>query len=284
VLFVVIPLVLFGVVSWATVVYMRSNNQTNKNESDDPSAKNPVDVSSDASNLVATGNQADTQPPVESSPTTPADSGQSLPSETMPDLNRPIDDDGFVSLFDGKTLDGWQGDPRLWKVIDGAIVGESSAGAGYLVSRRQYKNFVLKLKFKLHRGNSGINFRSQPNPQRPNGMIGSQAEICHVRGLRLLKGKDLVTGAIYGEGNRRGVIADMPESLKPRILASTRKVDWSDYVITALGDRIVIRVNGYTTIDFRDAKGEKEGHFGFQLHSGGTKISFKDLFIKELPE
>ena len=76
----------------------------------------------------------------------------------------------------------------------------------------------------------------------------------------------------------------MLESLKPRILESTRKVDWSDYVITALGDRIAIEVNGYTTIDFRDAKGEKEGYFGLQLHSKGTKISFKDIFIKELPE
>ena len=198
--------------------------------------------------------------------------------------NVPPDD--FTSLFNGKTLDGWRGDPQFWKVIDGAIVGESPAGfGGYLVSRLQYKNFVLKLKFKLHRGNSGINFRSQRHPQQPNGMIGSQAEICHVRGLPVLKGKDLVTGAIYGERNGRGVIADMPESLKPTILASTRKVDWSDYVITALGDRIAIEVNGYTTIDFRDAKGEKEGHFGLQLHhSGGTKISFKDIFIKELPE
>jgi hypothetical protein len=188
-------------------------------------------------------------------------------------------------LFNGKTLDGWRGDPQFWKVIDGAIVGESPAGfGGYLVSRLQYKNFVLKLKFKLHHGNSGINFRSQPNPQRPNGMIGSQAEICHIRGLPLLKGKDLVTGAIAAEGNGRGVIADMSESLKPSILASTRKVDWSDYVITALGDRIAIEVNGYTTIDFRDAKGEKEGHFGLQLHGTGTKISFKDIFIKALPE
>ena len=115
-------------------------------------------------------------------------------------------------------------------------------------------------------------------------MIGSQAEICHIRGLPLLKGKDLVTGAIAAEGNGRGVIADMSESLKPSILASTRKVDWSDYVITALGDRIAIEVNGYTTIDFRDAKGEKEGHFGLQLHGKGTKISFKDIFIKALPE
>jgi hypothetical protein len=196
-----------------------------------------------------------------------------------------VDNDGFVSLFDGKTLKGWDGNER-WKVIGGAIVGECPAGAGgFLVSKKRYKNFVFKLKFKLHYGNSGIFFR---NYRRSNGsIVAFQAEIGYIPRLPLNKGKDFITGAVNAEIGAKypdSFAADMPEALKPKILASTRKADWSDYVITAQGDRIAIEVNGYTTVDFRNAKVEKEGLIRLQLHGGGTKISFKDIFIKELPE
>ena len=190
-------------------------------------------------------------------------------------------DAGFVSLFDGKTLKGWKGNSSYWKVVNGAIIGRNPAKSKgqYLVSEKQYRNFILKLKFKLHHGNSGINIRSH---QQSNGNLGgSQAEICHIQGLPVMKGKDLVTGALFGTG---GLIADMEESVKSKILSSTQKNEWNEYIIMAQGDQITLEVNGITTVDTRVPKGAVGGVIGFQLHRSGTKISFKDIFIKELPD
>jgi len=195
------------------------------------------------------------------------------------------DNGGFVSLFDGKTLEGWDGN-ELWTVKDGAIVGECPAGAGgLLVSKRRYSNFIFKLRFKLHTGNSGIFFRDY---RRSNGsIVALQAEIGYIPRLPLNKGKDFITGAVnaeIGAIHPDSFAADMPEALKPQILASTQPADWSDYVITAQGDRIAVEVNGHTTVDFRNPRVEKDGLIRLQVHGGGTKIEFKDICIKELPE
>jgi serine/threonine protein kinase len=207
-----------------------------------------------------------------------------LPS-TNPKPETTIDDDDFKSLFDGKTLKGWEGN-EYWKVIGGAIVGECPPKTGgFLVSQKRYKNFVFKLKFKLHHGNSGIFFRDY---RLSNGGIANfQAEIGYIPRLPLNRGKDFITGAVNAEVQARhpdSFAADMPEALKPKILASTRNADWSDFVITAQGDRIAIEVNGYTTVDFRNTKVEKDGLIRLQLHGGGTKVAFKNIFIKELPD
>jgi len=75
--------------------------------------------------------------------------------------------EGFVSIFDGQTLDGWDGDPRLWSVRDGAIRGETTAenpadGNTVLVWRGGVlRDFVLKLRFRIANGTSGIQYRSK---------------------------------------------------------------------------------------------------------------------------
>src|SRR5215831_12617351 len=70
----------------------------------------------------------------------------------------------FVPLFNGKDLAGWHGDPELWKVVDGVIVGSTDDKEikknTFLISDKSYKNFVLKAKFRLRNHNSGIQFRS----------------------------------------------------------------------------------------------------------------------------
>src|SRR5258708_4216168 len=75
------------------------------------------------------------------------------------------DEEGFVSLFDGKTLAGWEGDKQLWKVENGMIVGDSAGikQNEFLATKKSYGDFELRLDFRLRKGvgNSGIQFRSQ---------------------------------------------------------------------------------------------------------------------------
>ena len=91
------------------------------------------------------------------------------------------DEEGLLTIFDGKTLDGWDGDPRLWSVVDGAIRGQTTEenparGNTFCVWRDgKLKNFVLKLKFRIENGNSGVQYRSQESPKWRVG--GYQAEV-----------------------------------------------------------------------------------------------------------
>src|SRR3954469_2055006 len=77
----------------------------------------------------------------------------------------PSSDEDFKPLFNGRDLDGWAGDPQIWHVQDGVIVGNTDkvtlAHNSFLVTTRPYANFVLKAKFKLRNHNSGIQFRSR---------------------------------------------------------------------------------------------------------------------------
>src|SRR5262249_47610339 len=100
-----------------------------------------------------------------SSQAPPAKSGGLPCTEPSPiDFN---DHDGYVSLFDGVSLDGWDGNPRFWRVENGAIVGESTpanpSGNSYLVYRRlEAKDFTLKFEIKIDGdGGSGIQYRSK---------------------------------------------------------------------------------------------------------------------------
>jgi len=72
---------------------------------------------------------------------------------------------GFQPLFNGKNLDGWDGDPRMWSVRDGMIVGHTEGVAmtdnSFLISRQPYRNFILRAEMKLRNHNSGIQFRSE---------------------------------------------------------------------------------------------------------------------------
>ena len=85
----------------------------------------------------------------------------------------------FVPLFNGKNLDGWEGDPDLWHVAAGEIVGSTEKKKiptnSFLATKKHYKNFVLKLKFKLGNHNSGIQFRSKLHDGFV--VIGYQADI-----------------------------------------------------------------------------------------------------------
>jgi hypothetical protein len=190
-------------------------------------------------------------------------------------------EDGFQSLFDGKSLNGWHGDAVLWSVEDGAIVGQTDGDIPdntFLISDGEYANFVLKVKFRLHNhtGNSGIQFRSRElkdgDQQVPFVVAGNQADIASERYM----------GILYGE-KTRGIIADVTPETTAAIEKAVNKDGWNEYVITADGDHIRQELNGVTTVDIQDPDGEKRGVIALQLHRGhNMRISFKDIEIKSL--
>lgn len=192
------------------------------------------------------------------------------------------DDDGFVPLFDGQTLNGWHGNSSYWSVQDGAIVGRTDGNIPantFLISDKTYGDFVLKVKFRLHnnRGNSGIQFRSEELPPRegqpPFIVAGYQADIADNQFL----------GILYGERTGRGIIRDLTAEQRAAVAAAYKPDEWNEYVITAQGDHITLTLNGVTTVDLDDPPGAKSGVIALQLHRGhDMTISFKDILIKRL--
>ncbi len=179
---------------------------------------------------------------------------------------------GFVPLFDGKTLDGWEGDTAIWSARDGKIVGKTAEGLkhnDFLATNATYRDFVLKVSFRLKgddTSNSGIQFRSVRVPGHE--MSGYQADIA--QGWY---------GKLYDESRRNKVLADA----NPKAVATVRKGDWNHYTIRALGDRIELSLNGQPSVDYRetDASIPRDGKIGLQVHAGGPlEVEFKDLLIQ----
>ena len=182
--------------------------------------------------------------------------------------------DGWTALFDGKTLKGWKGREGLWKVEDGAIVGQSTAKAklkhnDFLYTEKEYGDFELKLKFRLINHNSGVQVRSKVH--KDFRVTGYQADIAEQR----------YTGILYGEGFG-AILADV----KPKEMAKhVKKGDWNEYRIVCQGKRLQFWINGQPTIDYTDKRpiAAAKGVIAFQLHGGPPmKVYFKDIVIKEL--
>jgi hypothetical protein len=187
---------------------------------------------------------------------------------------RAMAEEGFKPLFDGRTLSGWKGDEKLWSVADGSIVGTTDDATlqhnTFLATEKTYKNFVLKAKFKLRNGNSGIQYRSKSFPEHV--VKGYQADIA----------ENMFMGILYEEGGR-GILVNV----KPAEVAEhVKKDDWNEYVITADGSHITQVLNGFTTVDYteKSEQGAIEGIIALQLHVGPKmRVWFKDIEIRELP-
>lgn len=179
----------------------------------------------------------------------------------------------FQALFDGKTLDGWHGDPELWSVQDGVIVGSTKDKKikrnSFLATEKEYSDFVLNVKFKLENHNSGIQYRSK---QHDNFRVtGYQADIA----------ENQFMGILYEEGGR-GILANVK---KAEVAKHFKPGEWNQYEITVQGNHLVQKLNGFTTVDFTDnsEKGASSGIIAFQLHVGPPmKIYFKEIEIREL--
>jgi len=180
-------------------------------------------------------------------------------------------DGAFRALFNGKNLDGWEGDPRLWKVVDGAIEGSTEGVTldhnSFLITTQSFSNFVLRAQMKLRNHNSGIQFRSKRLPDFV------------VAGYQMDAAADNYWGNLYEERGTRGIMVNSYKDVGSKVV---KLGDWNDVEIRCDGDHIQIKLNGTTTADLHDSA-SLSGIVALQLHRGpGMKAWFRNIEIKEL--
>lgn len=216
----------------------------------------------------------------------------------------PAEPKDMVKLFNGKDLDGWDGDPNLWSVKDGAIRGETTEqkkapGNTFLVWKGgTVKDFELRASFRLsNTNNSGIQYRSKlfdTNPKNKWVVRGYQGEVRNENKL------PNVSGFIYDEGGKRGRLVLVGEKAewengKKNVLGQLctaedyqkafKLDDWNEYVIIAKGNNIKHYINGLQVIDFTDKQADlalTEGIVALQIHAGKPMwVEFKDIRLKK---
>jgi 3-keto-disaccharide hydrolase len=183
----------------------------------------------------------------------------------------------WTPLFNGKDLAGWQAyGTEKWVADHGTILGESTSGKyGYLLTKKDYRNFIVRLKFKCgSEGNSGLFFHSHitgDNPKHGPDIVGLQAEIDPARH----------TGGIYESGGR-GWIA-LPSASAEAAIKPVGQ--WNSLELSVQGNHIVTHLNGVVIVDYTYAPAKyTDGQIALQIHTGqhGFAIRFKDIYIRVL--
>jgi len=211
---------------------------------------------------------------------------------------QPLEETGFQQIFDGKSLNGWDGDANFWRVEDGSIVGETSTDKQpkqntFLIWRGgKPADFELKLEYRLTGFNSGIQLRSTELPDIKWAMKGYQAD---------MDGAQQYTGQIYEERGRgflalRGQFTYIGEGKKPGLVGSLgdnaalkefiKGADWNDLHLIARGNTLVQVLNGHVMsmlIDDDAANRALDGLIGIQVHRGpAMKVEVRNIRLKRL--
>jgi hypothetical protein len=214
-------------------------------------------------------------------------------------------DAGFVAIFDGHSLAGWDGDPKYWHVEDGCIVGEVTPATilkqnTFLIWRGGVtRDFELKAEYRITaQGNSGINYRSTEVEGQRYVMRGYQADIDGP-----LKNKPPLrhTGQNYEERGRtflarRGEMVQVDASAKPTVIGSLGDTQelvkfihndgWNEYHLIARGNVLTRILNGHVmsiVIDDDPVNRRLDGLLGVQVHVGPPmKVEFRNLVLKPL--
>jgi hypothetical protein len=225
------------------------------------------------------------------------------------------DEDGFVRIFDGRTLNNWEGDTTYWRVEDGCLVGVVTPAT--LLKRNTFiiwqgdmpENFEIRVEYKVSaEGNSGINYRSEKIEGLPYALRGYQAD---------LNGANTYTGSNYEERKRTTLasqgektilppITVSPDSLQahignnqwlpkvvtgslgdPSVLkAAIKNDDWNDYRIVVQGNHMQHYVNGVLMSDVTDNDAVNRrftGFMGVQVHVGPPmRITYRNFRMKKL--
>lgn len=240
-----------------------------------------------------------------------------VPSKEEDSEVKSVKNEGFVQIFDGKTLDGWSGDPAYWSVENGSLVGEVTPSTllksnTFIIWQGDEPNdFELKLEFRItESGNSGINYRSEAIDTIPYALRGYQADI---------DGKIRYTGQNYEEKKRttlayRGERVNISSQENPEELGSLRanvqnncwqrrevvsslgnsdslktKIkpeDWNEVHLIIKQNNLKHFVNGILMSEVNDndtVNRKMSGKLGVQVHVGPPmKVEYRNIRLKNL--
>ena len=210
---------------------------------------------------------------------------------------------GFEKIFDGKTLKGWNGNPKFWSVKDGAITGQTTKenptkGNTFIIWEGKTGNFDLRLDYKIIGGNSGIQYRSFKADGPDEWRIGGyQADfeagdtfsgICYgerFRGILSLRGKK-TTLTVGDDGKLKKEVEEFAKDAD--IAKAIKKEDWNSYRIVARNFNLTHYINDVKTtqvVDHDRKTRRADGLLALQLHAGPPMtVQFKNIRIKELPK
>jgi len=240
----------------------------------------------------------------------PAEDIQEVPADT-------VKDDGFVQIFDGKTLANWEGDSTYWRVQDGSLMGEVTPAT--LLKSNTFivwqggtpGDFELKAEFRIaEAGNSGINYRSEMLPDVPHALRGYQADIdgkrnytgqnYEERGRTTLayRGEEVIIHAQDNPGEPGSLKANVKNNAwtKREIIKSLgngdslksviKTGDWNSCRIIAKGNRLQHYINGVLMSDVTDSdtvNRKMSGLLGVQVHVGPPMtVEYRNILLKEL--
>jgi len=223
-------------------------------------------------------------------------------------------DTGFTSLFDGKNLEGWDGDPRFWRIENGTIVGETKEGNladknTFLIYRgKEFADFELHFSYRVTGYNSGVQYRSVD--QGDWNVSGYQCDFedrwHEVKGKPDPSFIDEYSGMFFDEGGRmflgqRGdvvIVRTNPDAPGKSLVEKIGSVgdpvilekhihrgqQWNEMVVIAKGYQFTHMINGHVMaigIDENVENRRASGIFAFQLHSGPPmKIELKDIHVR----
>lgn len=189
--------------------------------------------------------------------------------------------DEWISLFNGKNLDGWEGDPGIWRVEDGYIYGSGKTSyKSYLINRTHIlKDFILEVKFMPVKGNSGVNYRSgdyNADPAKPYEVSGYQCDIGPMGDLY----------DIYTTGNKKRYATVKGKTGQGcKCAGVVSRTEWNTFRIVANGRNLSHEINGIPCIEFYDDDElgfREKGFIALEFHDSKVKVKFKDIRVKIL--
>jgi len=221
-----------------------------------------------------------------------------LPADTTPSAEVKLGiEPGFKSLFNGKDLTGWKGNPRLWFVKDGAITGQTTeknriSENNFLIwTGGDVTDFELRLKFRIEGGNSGIYFHSKERADmHREALVGPQADFSAdgrwtgvlmeytLRNILAERGQKV---HIEKTGNKKvvGSLGDPTELLK-----LVKHEQWNDYTVITKKCHTVLNINGVVMckVEDDDPKRVPSGRLALQVHQGPPMlVQFKDIRLRQ---
>ena len=182
-------------------------------------------------------------------------------------------DNKFKPLFNGKNLKGWESTPGgKWEVKDGVIVGTSPKSEprhGILLTKKRFKDFIVKAKFRVLHGDSGFYFR-----------VDRVKSGVSVHGFQVEVDETDETGGLYETGGRGWVHQPTEDVATKR---AYKKGEWTELELTAKGGDITVKINGVVSTKLTNDKSRRDGHIGLQLHGGQVMhVEYKDIYIRTL--